>query len=239
MSKKQHDKQLSCGRDLGCVTDLLSALDKAGKCGFDFVSIPLVHPRYKRDFVKSNGTHGGNVTEPLTRNDMLLSSGDWMSMIVGKISPWIHLESHDQQVRENSLKVLREELVFSTHLNIPVVLLYLRSSNCVQLAQCLLSHCGTIKGSQGFWICVPLHDDISEDTWEWWNKFRNLCGNDRKISVVLEVGAKLPSESVRNRWLGESVRGLTIPTSTFVVNQRGFPVLTRAHQEFLRCFFKV
>lgn len=40
------------------------------------MSVPLVHPRYKRDFVYSNGIHfRDSVAEPLTRNDLVLPSG--------------------------------------------------------------------------------------------------------------------------------------------------------------------
>ena len=38
--------------------------------------------------------------------------------------------------------------MLSMHLNIPVVLVPLLSKNCVNLARCLLSHCGLIKSNQ-------------------------------------------------------------------------------------------
>ena len=42
-----------------------------------------------------------------------------------------------------------EELMLSSHLNIPVIFVHLLGNDCINLARCLLSHCGVIKGNQG------------------------------------------------------------------------------------------
>ena len=42
-----------------------------------------------------------------------------------------------------------EELNFSIHLNIPVVMLFLQNPDSVHLAHCLFSHCSSLKGNQG------------------------------------------------------------------------------------------
>ena len=35
---------------------------------------------------------------------------DWMSLVVGKISPWIHVDSADSFVKRNSEKVMNEPM---------------------------------------------------------------------------------------------------------------------------------
>jgi hypothetical protein len=55
---------------------------------FCFVVAPLAHPRYHRDF-----TGLVDRAEPFTRSDMLLSSSEWSSSVVGLVSPWISLDS--------------------------------------------------------------------------------------------------------------------------------------------------
>ena len=46
------------------------------------MSIPLVHPRYKRDFICADGSHvRDSVCEPLTRNDLVLPSGGTYNFI--------------------------------------------------------------------------------------------------------------------------------------------------------------
>ncbi|GAB6019990.1 hypothetical protein CHUAL_002743 [Chamberlinius hualienensis] len=80
-------------------------------------------------------------------------------------------------------------------------------------------------------------EDYGEDTWEWWNDFRSVCNSHRKIGVILELAADLPCDIVIQRWLGEPVRCLSVPTSLFLTNKKGFPVLSRAHQAVIRRFY--
>jgi len=72
-----------------------------------------------------------------------------------------------------------------------------------------------------------------------WNRFRTLCDSNKKLGVVLELTADLPSEREIERWLGEPVKALVIPTAIFITNKKGFPVLSRAHQNVVRSFLKV
>ena len=71
---------------------------------FDFITAPLVHPRYKREFFRWCPERPG----PLTRSDMVLSSEEWTSVIVSKLSSWIRLDSEEEICRKNSEKVRDE-----------------------------------------------------------------------------------------------------------------------------------
>ena len=77
---------------------------------FTFIVAPLVHPRYYRN-------DAAGVTkqrdDPLTRSDMLLSTNDWGTVVVGKLSPWICLHSAFDSARKNAEKV-DVECVFCT-----------------------------------------------------------------------------------------------------------------------------
>jgi protein arginine N-methyltransferase 5 len=46
----------------------------------------------------------------------------------------------------------------------------------------------------------------------------------------MEVGDRLPSEPELTRWLGEPIKTLLIPTSIFLTNKKGYPVLSRPYQ---------
>lgn len=72
-----------------------------------------------------------------------------------------------------------------------------------------------------------------------WNLFRTICSSHRKIGVALELSANLPSEDIIQRWLGEPVRCLIIPTSLFSTNRKGFPVLPKSHQSVVQRFYVV
>ena len=72
-----------------------------------------------------------------------------------------------------------------------------------------------------------------------WNSFRTACNTDKKIGLALELSADLPSYCEIQRWLGEPIRCVFINTSLFSTNKKGFPVLTKAHQNLLKKMFKV
>lgn len=44
--------------------------------------------------------------------------------------------------------------------------------------------------------------------------------------------------SFRCRWCGEPLKAVIVPTSVFSTNKRGYPVLSKAHQELLATVFK-
>lgn len=44
----------------------------------------------------------------------------------------------------------------------------------------------------------------------------------------------LPSQLERERWLGEPVKCILISTSTFLTNKKGYPILSKPHQAFVK-----
>lgn len=55
----------------------------------------------------------------------------------------------------------------------------------------------------------------------------------------MEITEDLPPNGVIDRWLGEPVRCLILPTSLFLTNKKGFPCLAKKHQELVIKFFRV
>jgi hypothetical protein len=55
--------------------------------GFDFLCVPLVHPRHRRDSsaVGVSKARAG----AFTRSDLLLPSSSWTRSVVGKLSAWL------------------------------------------------------------------------------------------------------------------------------------------------------
>jgi type II protein arginine methyltransferase len=79
-------------------------------------------------------------------------------------------------------------------------------------------------------VCVAFVDD----TWEIWNKLRLMCSHNPKLMLCLELTEDLPSAEELNRWLGEQVRSVIIPTRIFQSGgPRGTPKLPAVHEQFL------
>lgn len=56
---------------------------------------------------------------------------------------------------------------------------------------------------------------------------------------AVEIGADMPSDEVVDKWLGEPIKAAILPTSIFLTNKKGFPVLSKAHQRIIFRLFKV
>jgi protein arginine N-methyltransferase 5 len=59
------------------------------------------------------------------------------------------------------------------------------------------------------------------------------------LCVALEIGADLPSNHVIDRWLGEPIKAAILPTSIFLTNKKGFPVLSKVQQRLIFRLLKV
>ncbi|KAJ5558484.1 hypothetical protein N7461_002456 [Penicillium sp. DV-2018c] len=70
-------------------------------------------------------------------------------------------------------------------------------------------------------------------TWEAWNSIRKTCKYHTRLFVALSLPKQLPSLFVQSRWHSEPVHLLTIEGSTFLKNQKGYPVLSKPHQGFI------
>jgi len=83
-------------------------------------------------------------------------------------------------------------------------------------------------------------EDLSgSETWHWWNNFRCIANYEKKLNLALELTADLPNQAAIDRWLGEPIKCLIIPTHLFMSNKRGFPVLSKSHQNVIHQFSRL
>ncbi|KAK5687181.1 hypothetical protein LTS10_001319 [Elasticomyces elasticus] len=89
-------------------------------------------------------------------------------------------------------------------------------------------------------------DDVDDEaepelygSWETWNTVRTMCLYSTKLSVALEVPRIMPTLNLQSRWYSEPVRLLMLPRTTFLRNGKGFPVLSKQHQQFLTLLLRL
>lgn len=76
-------------------------------------------------------------------------------------------------------------------------------------------------------------------TWEMWDVIRSICGYNPRLSLTLDLSLPLPlSSGVLSRWSTEPCHHILLPSTSFISNAKGYPVLTKATQNFLRKCFK-
>ncbi|WVR05771.1 hypothetical protein IAU60_002796 [Kwoniella sp. DSM 27419] len=72
-------------------------------------------------------------------------------------------------------------------------------------------------------------------TWEMWDCIRTMCGYHPRLSVALDLSNPLPpSVGALARWTAEPVKLISLPAGSFIPNAKGYPVLSKACQAFLR-----
>ncbi|KAJ7127039.1 PRMT5-domain-containing protein [Mycena epipterygia] len=74
-----------------------------------------------------------------------------------------------------------------------------------------------------------------DGTWEMWDVIRSICDYSTRLSLTLDLTPPLPSKSgFLSKWKAEAIRYLLLPSSTFIANTKGYPVLPKGTQSFIR-----
>ncbi|KAL2864662.1 protein arginine N-methyltransferase [Aspergillus lucknowensis] len=76
-------------------------------------------------------------------------------------------------------------------------------------------------------------------TWDAWDAIRRACKYHSRLFVALSLPKHLPPICVQSRWHSEPVHLFTITPTTFIQNQKGYPVLSKAHQSLISRFMRL
>uniref|UniRef100_A0A6P7GRP9 Protein arginine N-methyltransferase n=1 Tax=Diabrotica virgifera virgifera TaxID=50390 RepID=A0A6P7GRP9_DIAVI len=234
-------KRMSVGLYTSCPPSIKQGVDSAFEQGYHFVVTQLTHPSYTRNL-------NNNSPSVIGRTDRVMRSSDWGRLVVGQLTPTIDLDSEVEHIREHSKMIFEEELGFASHLGVPAIWLTLTKPDNVQLARVL--HSKLVSGfNYSVWVNIPMthpsrYSPVAEteyDTWDWWNKFHTYCNYDKRLGLVLDLSdtKHLLPENELKRWIGEPIRAIVIPTSHFLTNQHGKPVLSKVHQEIIKKFMSL
>lgn len=58
------------------------------------------------------------------------------------------------------------------------------------------------------------------------------------LQVLLEIGSTIPDKTVIDRWCSEPLAAVIVPTSIWLTNPSGYPVLSKAHQALVKQFLR-
>lgn len=232
-------KPPSIGGDFYCSSDLEGSLDECRSAMLDFAVLPLVHPRAER-LPNSTQRRADKFCWPLTRSDTLLSSNQWGTLIVGRLSKWLKLDSAVEAEVKASEAALKEEVAWASHLGLPAVLAPSpRTLPCSNYARNLNHLLVKAQTALNFWI------ELNDTDWHLWNKVRTLCDYSSSLHVALTLNAtriegkeELEEEQMWLRWMGEPVRAIILKMSDFVPNQAGYPTLPPKTRKLVVRFYE-
>ncbi|GAA0171773.1 protein modifying enzyme [Lithospermum erythrorhizon] len=237
-----------CGVETSFSDDMPDLLAFSLHGGFDFIVPPLMDPSYRPSLMDTGSNGSGPL--PFAGSDLVLSPSQWSGHVVGKISPWIDLDSEDEVLRKDSEITLKQEIAWASHLSLQACVLPApKGVICANYARCVNQILQNLNHMQ-LWLRIPLEkpdDDGIEnpdfmyggqvDSWEIWNSFRLLCEHHSLLAVALDVLSSLPSMNSLGRWFGEPVRVSILNTNSFLTNAQGYPCLSKRHQRLLTGFF--
>lgn len=248
-------KNIKCALGINSVPDILSAIHNAIDNSFSYLVCPVIHPRLERENLLKNMNHQ---KLPMTRNDLTLSAQCWQNYVVARSSRYYECDSENEDVRKNAMLNLTQELKFVAHLNITIFMIELRNSKIENLAAMINQFlCNKLAQFHIFFrlpiqkkirnVTIENEADVDNDKleetgntpWHWWKKLRTMCEESNKLGVALEITADLPSDSCIERWMSEPIKLVVVPTSLFLTNKNGFPVLSKVHQTLVHKLFSL
>ena len=189
-------------------------------------------------------------TSDLLGDPLGSNTGLWATQIFGKMSAWLQLDSSDEKLRRKSEEAFKAQMSWAAHLGLPGVLLPPPSPSCPNYVRMVQWACASTVHMK-LLVRVPIAADDEDgdaemegaassrpkpptDPWSCWDRLRTMCEQSERLRVALELGLELPvTEDEIERWGGEPIGMVLVPTSSFLPNKKGYPALTRRHQERL------
>jgi type II protein arginine methyltransferase len=166
----------------------------------------------------------GNLSAALPVSSLNINSIRYASQLAGIACDWVDLDSTIESIRNRSELILKKEIEWSTHIGLPFFIFEMKLGD--NFAGMVGNACNVMVYSQ-----VLLRVSVGE--WDKWNKVRFLCNHNSKLGIVLLLDEPQLEDDVLNRWLGEPIKMVSLPSRMFLVNKKGFPVLSKQYQDFV------
>lgn len=88
-------------------------------------------------------------------------------------------------------------------------------------------------------VTLPGDDVRAEKAYERYLALKHLTEHSVFLSVMIVLEADLPDRRIIDRFFGEKIYAVQIPVSAFINNQKGHPVLSKAHQGICKQFMRI
>ncbi|KAJ3312571.1 Protein arginine N-methyltransferase 5 [Boothiomyces sp. JEL0838] len=184
-------------------SDSHELVSKALQNGYRFAVSPILHPN--TDLLTSSTPFPAS----LNLDDIMLKDLD--------------LDCSDSSIRKRSELLVKKQIEWANHLGLSALVFYL-PAKVINFARVIHSLVNLLGYTQ---VLIK----VDANNWEGWNKFRMLGGHSSKIQVALSLDGELKEDDLK-KWLAEPIYMLTIPSSQFLTNKKGFPVLSKMLQRF-------
>lgn len=171
----------------------------------------------------------------------------WQDFVLAKVNSQggiVDCDSRHEHVRLRSEAILTQEINFAMHLSVHAIVIDMpQTARIENFARILTSYTSNVHTSSTRFLLrieIPGNFDDAEEVYQKFLEFKQLTGHTcQSIQLILVIGDDLPSwEHFNHRWIGEKVHSVQVHSSSFINNAKGFPVMSKKHQECIRAFMR-
>ncbi|KAI5477106.1 hypothetical protein MNV49_006834 [Pseudohyphozyma bogoriensis] len=195
------------------------------------------------------------------RSEVNITRSEESGSLIAMASEWLELDSPVEGLRFDSELALRQEISYASYLSLSTVIVppprvenqeyvadYARAINAalasswhinISIRLPVASRTDGLASRPGTPAPGSIAGEIDYcETWELWNTVRSLCNYSPRLSLTLDLSGPLPPHASLGRWSAEPLRHLFLSCNTFIPNAKGYPVLSKSMQAFLKGIFR-
>ncbi|KAJ1973427.1 hypothetical protein H4R35_004125 [Dimargaris xerosporica] len=223
--------------------EILIKLDQCDESGHDFVVAPISNPlfRQKMTDATTKGFEDRNqlIQAPFSPQELYLRTSDSCDRLVGLTAEWVNLDAEDPAERFMAEKVFEKELLWASYIGISAIIVPSLDTHSAQFTNYARMICRALNdyAFHQLWVRVPLDDTAPGDkqqAWKNWMLLKQMCDYSSKLQIALVIKSELPDQEFTSQWFAEPIKCLILPTTTFTTNPKGYPVLSKPHQNLVR-----
>ncbi|CCJ31064.1 unnamed protein product [Pneumocystis jirovecii] len=231
------EKRLAIGLECDSISERLQAFQD----GYDFIALDILNEKLQeRCFEEYSGLTDEDVRIRL--EEVLAYNWKDVLCVFAFASPWIEIDSLNQQVADRSIQILCDEVQYVSYIGISDFILppLTQKTKIPQYAR-IINHLLSLSAYLRFYVFFPIEDDLTDSSvlWDIWNVIRISCDYNNRLFLAFKIQHKLPKPIATSRWFSEPVGLLIISSDIFVFNSKGYPVLSKEHQAFYTMFSKL
>ncbi|KAJ3188946.1 hypothetical protein HDU85_004662 [Gaertneriomyces sp. JEL0708] len=226
----QEQQTASCGLEILDIADASILGNVGSAASYDYGVIQLLQKG-----VKERALHTSDaMPDAFSPADLQVTQADWSSYVVGEICACEELDDPhvSSSVKKRLETLVKQQVYWAAHLGLQAIVFSYPATapTAINFARVVSDALSMLSYSQA-WLKIS----ATEDGWKNWNMVRSLCEYNNKLFVALQLEKTLPDdERLLSQWRSEPVKTVILPTSTFLKNAKGYPVLSKRHQAFLR-----
>ncbi|KIJ52640.1 hypothetical protein M422DRAFT_65066 [Sphaerobolus stellatus SS14] len=225
-------------------------LQNAHNNAFHYISIPLTNDNWKTRWNYMCLNEGKDEKEALEverkaelwrmgpgflKDEVIVTRLDETGSVIGLVSDWLELDSPDGNIRRDSEIALLQEISYASYLSIYTAILP-APKNREQVGSYARAVNAALAATNDIQLSIKLSLSAGADNaWELWDAIRTTCSYNHRLSLTLDFSPSYTfTPEAFSRWVAEPTRNIFIPANAFMSNPKGFPVLPKAFQTFIR-----